>query len=385
MSAAAANLPLVALAAGGTGGHVFPAQALAEALARRGHPLAFVTDRRGRAIEAAGAEIALHRISAEAVFGTGMLGRVRGLISMVRGMFEASRLLGAMKPGVVVGFGGYASVPTLWAAARRGIATVIHEQNAVLGRANRLLAPRARGIALSFEDTRHLRPADAPRAVVTGNPVRPAIAAAATGYPAPAADGRFRLFVFGGSQGARVFSEVVPAALARLSAERRDRLALTQQCRPEDLDRARLAFEAAGVAATLQPFFNDMPKRLADAHLVLSRSGASTVAELGAAGRPALLVPYPHAIDDHQTANARAVERAGGGWVIGQDTFDPATLADRLARLMDDPAALAKAAAAARAAARIDAAERLADLVARLAPTDGRPRSPHTDTPREAA
>jgi UDP-N-acetylglucosamine--N-acetylmuramyl-(pentapeptide) pyrophosphoryl-undecaprenol N-acetylglucosamine transferase len=260
------------------------------------------------------------------------------------------------------------------AAAQLGLPTVIHEQNAVLGRANRLLAPWVRVIATGFPETAALRPADRARAMHTGNPVRPAIAAVAdTDYRPPGPERPIDLLVFGGSQGARVFSELVPPALAALPAELRRRLRLSQQARPEDLDGVVAQYAALGLDATVKPFFDDMPERLRGAHLVICRAGASTVAELAAVGRPALLVPYPHAMDDHQTANAAQFARAGGGWSVPQDELSAESLAGRLAALFDNPDMLGEAAASARRFACDDAAERLAELAQELAPVRGRP------------
>jgi len=276
--------------------------------------------------------------------------------------------LARLEPGVVVGFGGYPALPTVFAAARAGIATAIHEQNAVLGRANRLLAARVSAIATAFPEVEGM-PTRA-RAVLVGNPVRAAVAAAPA-YVAPGAPETVRILVVGGSQGARIFTDVAPAALASLPEGARARLAVAHQARPEDRMRARQAYAAAGIAAEVENFFADLPVRLAAAHLVVCRAGASTCAELTAAGRPALLVPYPHATDDHQTANARALAAAGAGWLLPQPEFTAAELSERVARWLEDPAPLAAAAAAARALGRRDAAERLADFVARLAPENG--------------
>jgi UDP-N-acetylglucosamine--N-acetylmuramyl-(pentapeptide) pyrophosphoryl-undecaprenol N-acetylglucosamine transferase len=267
---------------------------------------------------------------------------------------------------------------------------LLHEQNAVLGRANRLLARWARGLALSFADVERLRPEDRAKARLTGNPVRAEIASIGERPYADAGGGRFGLLVTGGSLGARVFSELVPAAVALLPEALRQRLTITQQCRAEDLDAARAAYRASGVKPELAPFFSDMSARLAAASLVICRSGASTTAELLAAGRPALLVPYPHAADDHQTANAQALDAAGAGWIMPQASLTPTSLAARLESLIATPATLARAAQCARAAARPDAAERLADLVeeqlagARTAPV--RPQAtPGNPVMREAA
>jgi UDP-N-acetylglucosamine--N-acetylmuramyl-(pentapeptide) pyrophosphoryl-undecaprenol N-acetylglucosamine transferase len=274
-----------------------------------------------------------------------------------------------LAPDVVVGFGGYTSVPTMLAATRLSVPTIIHEQNAVLGRANRLLAPRVAKIATGFAETAGLRPADRSRAVHIGNPVRPAILAVAEiGYVPPAPGQPIELLILGGSQGARIFADVVPPAFAALPSELRSALRISQQARPEDRDRVTADLQAHGITAEVEAFFNDVPARLARAHLVICRSGASTVAELAATGRPALLVPYPHATDDHQAANARAFADAGAGWAIPQSTLTPAVLSERLAELLRDSARLGQAAAQARRFGRDDAAERLAALAYSLAP-----------------
>jgi UDP-N-acetylglucosamine--N-acetylmuramyl-(pentapeptide) pyrophosphoryl-undecaprenol N-acetylglucosamine transferase len=278
---------------------------------------------------------------------------------------------------VVVGFGGYPSMPTVYAAAKAGIATVIHEQNAILGRANRMLAPRARAIATSFPIVELLGRTDEQRQVLTGNPVRPGIIAVREhGYTPPGSSEPFNLLITGGSQGARVFSRVVPAAVAGLPPAAQARLRIVQQARPEDIDKLRAAYQEAGVQADLATFFSDMPERLARAHLVIARAGASTIAELTAAGRPAILVPYPFATDDHQTANAFALATLGGAWTIADEEFTPATLTTHLASLLADPAPLARTAHEAMVNGKPDAAERLADVVKRFAGANGNSNKP---------
>lgn len=351
----------IVLATGGTGGHVFPAEALAGELARRGHALALVTDARGRRWKGALAQHPIHYIRAASPSG-GLVGRLSGALRLGLGFFDARRVLRRLHPAAVVGFGGYASVPTVMAASTGGVPTVIHEQNAVLGRANRMLVGRARRIATSFPRVRFLN--DGERAVLTGNPVRDDIRAlGANAYAAPQADGEFRLLVTGGSQGTRAFADVIPAAVETLPAELRSRLRIEQQCRSEDLERVRAAYARMGVAADTADFFADIPARLAGAHLVVARAGASTVAELTASGRPSILVPYPHATDDHQTANARALDEVGASILLPTAQFTPAELARHLKALMADPQRLTGMAAAARSQARLDAAQRLADAV----------------------
>jgi UDP-N-acetylglucosamine--N-acetylmuramyl-(pentapeptide) pyrophosphoryl-undecaprenol N-acetylglucosamine transferase len=360
----------IVLASGGTGGHMFPAEALAAELLRRGASVALVTDRRGQAFGERQPGVALYRIRAGRI-GAGVVGKVTALAVTALGTIEAARLLRTLVPAAVVGFGGYPSVPTMLAATRMALPSLIHEQNAILGRANRLLAPRVGTIATSFASVGGLRAGAHVRIVETGNPVRGAIVALrGAAYAAPG-DGRVELLVIGGSQGARVLSAVVPAALARLDPALRNRLFVMQQARPEDLAEVQRAHAANGIAAEVAPFFEDVPARLARAQLVIARSGASTVAELTALGRPAILVPYRFAADDHQTANARALAEAGAAWVMPESGFAPEALAVRIATLLAAPHSLAAAAAAAHRLGRPDAAERLADLVMAAAGHNG--------------
>jgi len=363
---------LVVLAAGGTGGHMFPAEALARELGARQCGVALITDRRGAGFSGALADIETHRIRAAQVAGRGLIGRLAGLLQLARGTFEARRLLRRLRPAAAVGFGGYASVPAMLAATFVGVPSVIHEQNAVLGRANRLLAPRVDCIATSFDTVSAIRPRDRGKVVRTGNPVRSDISRLANA-PIPVAepDAKLTILVLGGSQGATVFSRTVPAALALLTEDQRERLEIIQQSRKEDIDATRQAYEHMSVRAELATFFDDVAERLRRAHLVICRAGASTVAEITAAGRAAVLVPYPRAIDDHQTANARAVVDADGGWIMPEVELTPETLAARLQSLLADPAMLVAAATGARRAGIPDAAARLAELVSGIAAAGG--------------
>ena len=359
---------LIVLTAGGTGGHVFPAEALAAELLSRGYELVLITDKRGQAYGGTLGQITTHRISAGGIAGRGIGARVRSVLELGAGFLQARSILSRLKPVAVVGFGGYASVPAMLAASTLKIPSALHEQNAVLGRANRLLAAKASRVATCYGDVKNLAPALKKKVAQTGMPVRPAIVASKdAAYPEIGETGPLRLLVLGGSQGARILSEVVPAALARLPDSLRHRIEISQQCRPEDLEAVRAAYEGTGIKADLQSFFQDVPDRLAAAHLVIARSGASTVGELTVLGRPSILVPYPHAIDDHQTANAHAVDEAGGGWLIPQPAFTPDSLAARLESLFSLPGSLTRAAACAKATGVPDAAKRLADLVASLA------------------
>lgn len=355
---------LIVLAAGGTGGHVFPAEALARELMRRGHRLALVTDRRGDAYGGALGEIDTHRIRAGGIAGKGPLAKVKSVAELGLGTLQARSLLKELKPGAVVGFGGYASIPTMVAAGFAGIPTVLHEQNAILGRANRLLADRARAIAVSFPESRGIPARAEGKVAHTGMPVRTKILDVRdVPYPSFTDARPFNILVLGGSQGARVLSEVIPDAMGKLSEKLRERLNITQQCRPEDLENVRGAYRRLKIDAELARFFDDVPERLAAAHLVIARSGASTVAELLAVGRPALLVPYRHAIDDHQSLNAHAVDEVGAGWLIPEPDFTAESLASRLESMFGMPMIMEKAAEAARKAGRPDATERLASLV----------------------
>ncbi|MGJ3258341.1 MAG: undecaprenyldiphospho-muramoylpentapeptide beta-N-acetylglucosaminyltransferase [Rhodospirillales bacterium] len=359
-----ADSRLIVLAAGGTGGHVFPAEALARELMARGHRLALVTDRRGDAYGGALGEIETHRIRAGGIAGKGPLAKVRSVAELGLGTLQARSLLKDIKPSAVVGFGGYASIPTMMAAGFAGIPTVLHEQNAILGRANRLLADRAKAIAVSFPESRGIPTRAESKVTHTGMPVRTSILDVRdTPYPSFTDDRPFNILVLGGSQGARVLSEVIPEAMGRLSDKLRGRLNITQQCRPEDLENVRGAYKRLKIDAELASFFDDVPERLTAAHLVISRSGASTVAELLAAGRPALLVPYRYAIDDHQSLNAHAVDEVGAGWLIPEPDFTAESLASRLESMFGMPMLLEKAAEAALKAGRPDATERLASLV----------------------
>jgi UDP-N-acetylglucosamine--N-acetylmuramyl-(pentapeptide) pyrophosphoryl-undecaprenol N-acetylglucosamine transferase len=353
--------PLVVLAAGGTGGHMFPAEALAGALIARGVRVTLLTDQRGQAFSESLPSVEVHRIRASRL-PRYALDRLRAVIEMGLGGLEARRLLRSLSPSVVVGFGGYPSIPTVFAASLARIPIVLHEQNALLGRANRRLASRAQAIATAFVTVKYM-PATA-RTVLTGNPVRPAVLAVrGTPYAEPAADGPLSILVTGGSQGARIFSEVLPAAMALLSPELKARVKIVQQCRPEDLDTVTMDYRASGIDAELSTFFSDVPARLSACHLAITRAGASTVAELGVAGRPAILVPYPFATDDHQTSNAEAFAQSGGAWVVSQRILTPKLLADRITGLAAHPDTLARAAEAARQEGRPEAAESFADLV----------------------
>jgi UDP-N-acetylglucosamine--N-acetylmuramyl-(pentapeptide) pyrophosphoryl-undecaprenol N-acetylglucosamine transferase len=356
--------PLIVLAAGGTGGHVFPAEALASELISRGLRLVLITDRRGVNLEGRLADLETHRVWAGGIAGKGFFARVASTIEIIIGTLQAWFLLKKLKPAVVVGFGGYASVPTMLAAAYSGVKTAIHEQNAVLGRANRLLAKRVVKIATSFERVVAIPDTLKSNIVVTGMPVRPSVVKMREkSYPNLTDDKNINLLVFGGSQGAHIFSNVIPGALKKINSKIRRRIRVTQQSRPEDINNVRAAYNALRIEADISSFFDDVPQKIAEAHLVISRSGASSIAELTTIGRPAILVPYVHAVDDHQSCNAYAVDEIGGGWLIPEDAFTHGMLAARLEALLSMPQILENAGLAARAVGKPDAASRLADMV----------------------
>lgn len=362
---------LIALAAGGTAGHVYPAVALARVLEARGHNLTLITDKRGGDIKGLDT-IDVHRVSAGGLAGKSLIKRAAGVAELGMGVFQARALLKRLRPDAVVGFGGYASVPTMVAATIVGTPSAIHEQNAILGRANRLLSSRVDKIALSFEKSRSLPEGVGAKTVYTGMPVRPEIADIGMTAATWKGNGPLTILVTGGSQGANILSEVVPASIEALDSDQRARLRVIQQCRAEDLDSVRAKYRALSVEAELATFFSDMPERVKVADLMICRSGASSVAEALAAGKPTILVPYPHAIDDHQAANAHAVAEVGAGWLMDQSIFTPDRLAERLGSLLQNPRLIETAAHAARRVGRADAASRLADMVEGLINGDRR-------------
>ena len=354
------------LAAGGTGGHMVPAHALAAELRKRGHGVLLVTDDRGARFPALFQGIPVHILPAGRLTKSPM-GLVRGMRSLLAGRREARMLYKQGRPDAVVGFGGYPAVPALLAASGMNIPTVLHEQNAVLGRANRFLASDARAIATAYSEVERIKARLRSKVVLVGNPVREEIAKLGE-IPFPQFDdyAPFKILVTGGSQGASILSKVVPEGLGLLSSSLRLRLQVMQQCRPDDIDGVRTRYAELGIPAELMTYIEDMPAKLAEAHLVIARSGASTVAELTAAGRPAILIPYPEATDDHQTANAHDIARAGGARVIQQPLFTPRALAKQIEVMAADPQSLINAAARALSVGKPHAASNLADLVERI-------------------
>ncbi len=356
----------VLIAAGGTGGHLFPAEALAHELGARGLTVHLATDHRVAAYGGDFPAEAVHIISSATFGDRSVLGLARSAVRLGLGQAQSFALVRRVRPAVAIGFGGYPTLPPLLAASLLRVPTIIHEANAVMGRANRFLAGRVTAIATSFAAT-GLMGTGKDKAVFTGNPVRPRVIAAVKPYEKPDLAGDFRLVVFGGSQGARVFSQLVPPALAELPADLRGRLRLVQQGRPEDAERLQMSLAALGIRSEIAPFFSDLPARIAEAHLVVCRSGASSVSELAVIGRPSILVPLPHALDNDQKTNALALERAGGAMMAEQAGLTPTRLASLIAAFMTEPDRLSAMADAARGEGRPDAVKRLADLVERIA------------------
>jgi UDP-N-acetylglucosamine--N-acetylmuramyl-(pentapeptide) pyrophosphoryl-undecaprenol N-acetylglucosamine transferase len=360
--------PLILLAAGGTGGHLFPAEALGVELMRRGYRVRLVTDSRALRYSGLFSKDTIDVVPSATVRSRTPWSLAYTGLMLGYGLVAALHLVRKLKPAAVVGFGGYPTVPPLIAAKLLGVPGIVHDANAVLGRANRFLSSRVSAIATSLPGVLDRDPALAPKTTTVGTPMRPAIlAAAAVKYVAPEPNGALRLLVVGGSQGARVMADIVPGAIERLDPSLWGRLVLTQQVREEDMARVRAVYDRLKLSAELAPFFSDLPARLASSHLVVSRSGAGTVAELGAIGRPSILVPLPGAIDQDQFANAGVLSQADGAIRILQKDFTPERLATEITAFAAEPARLAAMASAARKVGRLDAAERLADLVAKVA------------------
>ena len=360
-------MSVIVLAAGGSGGHLFPAQALAGELQRRGKTVVVMTDSRFKNYATTFPNVRIETVPSAAFSDRSVLGLLASPFEIAAGLTMSLVKLSRLKPAAVIGFGGYPSVPVMAAAILSRIPTAIVSPDALLGRANRLVMNHVKLIAANFPLVRFL-PKDMSKVVYTGNPMRPeAIALAGAPYDTPQPGGPLKLLVFGGSQGARVFSELVPAAVTLLPEAARARLDIVQQSRPEDLEATKAAYATLGVKAELAPFFGDLPARMAASHLVIARSGAGTVSELAVIGRPAILVPLPHALDDNQTPNADALAAVGGGWRVRQAELTPQKLADMLTDILAAPANLANRAAAARLIAKPDGTRRFADAVEQIA------------------
>lgn len=346
---------------------MFPAEALARDLIGRGFRVALATDIRGKKYEPFADGVPIYTLKSGTIT-SGFFSKIKTILLLGIGYLQARRLVDQLKPAVVVGFGGYPSFPAVYAAQKKSISTIIHEQNAVLGKANAYLAPKSDRIALAWQSVEGMNESDSVRSVVTGNPVRPDIASLYNKpYPAIDRDGVLRIFVIGGSQGASIFGEILPAMVDNLSAVHKARLNIVQQCRDEDIEKVRSAYAAAGVKAELATFFDNVAERLEQCHLVIARSGAGTVSEVTTAGRPAIFVPYPHHKDQQQKRNADAVFDAGGAWVMTQDGFTVEALLARIETFLQNPETLFNAAENARSCGVPDAARKLGNLVTALA------------------
>ncbi|HEY8963110.1 MAG TPA: undecaprenyldiphospho-muramoylpentapeptide beta-N-acetylglucosaminyltransferase [Alphaproteobacteria bacterium] len=349
----------ILLSAGGTGGHMFPAFALAAELKSRGIPVSMVTDARGTKYQNQHPDLKFHVVKADTL-RPGLVAKIKMVAALLIGTGQAFSMLKRMKPQAVVGFGGYPSFPAILAAQALGIPTYLHEQNAVLGKANKFVAGRAKKIALSLPGATSMPLSWQKKVVVTGNPVRAELVTLPS-YQAPDLGGAFNVLVLGGSQGATVFSKLLPEAIGLMPDK--NRLNIVQQCRAADIGMVRTAYDVMNVKAKLETFITDVPDQMAAAHLIIARSGASTVAEVAAAGRPALFVPYPHHKDQQQKANAQVLNVAGGAVLLEEATLTAAGLAKQLEKLMQNPADLTLMAAAAKSCAQGNAASRLADVI----------------------
>ncbi len=358
---------LILLSSGGTGGHMTPARALGHDLMSRGFRVELITDDRGLQYEKMFDGMKTHVVKA-GTLGAGVFGKITGMASLGVGIAQSLSQVAALHPAIVIGFGGYPSFPGVYAAQKLKIPTIIHEQNAIIGKANAMLAPKAERIALSLPNVMGLDDTDKMRAVVTGNPVREEIAALYTRpYPILEQDGALRIFVLGGSQGAKVFNDSLPEALAGLPADHRARLRIIQQCREEDIEETKSLYKKAGIEVTLKPFFDNVAAELERCHLFIGRSGASTVAEVTTAGRPAIFVPYPHHKDQQQKMNADAVADGGGAWVMTEEGFTKEAILARIETFLQNPQILFRAAENARSCAVPDAARKLGNLVTAIA------------------
>ncbi|MEH6403046.1 MAG: undecaprenyldiphospho-muramoylpentapeptide beta-N-acetylglucosaminyltransferase [Sneathiella sp.] len=354
----------VVLASGGTGGHIFPARALAEELLKRDYCVTLLTDNRGAKYDRLFPGASVVSIKSGSPSIGGIIGKAKAGLKIIAGTFEAVGILRKLKPVAVVGFGGYPSMPPAAAAGFLKTPLILHEQNAVLGRVNKLLAGTAKSIATSFQDTETSNPDVAQKMVYTGNPVRDEILRLhGQAYKAPQKGGVISLLVLGGSQGAAVFSDVIPRAIAALPLDLQKRLKITQQCRPEDLENVRAHYAQTAAKTDLATFFKNVPELLANCHLAITRSGASTLAELAVAGRPAILVPYKHAMDNHQLKNAQREVAKGAAELILQDDFTVETFMPILKTLLSQPIKLEKMAQAAADLGEVHAAKNLADMV----------------------
>ena len=368
----------VFLSAGGTGGHLFPAEALAHELIARDWQVHLLTDKRAEKFTEQFPAEKIHIIRSSTFASKNPIAIIRTLNELLKGYGQSRRLMNQFEPQAVVGFGGYPTLPPLFAARRADIPIILQEQNAILGRANRSLVSTAKAIAVGFPQVGASGDL-ANKTVVTGNPLRPPVKRAAKhAYSVAGEDDEFNLLIFGGSQGAHFFSVVLPEALALITVAQRQRLRIVQQARPEDEQALTEAYHRLGIEAEVSPFFDHMPMRIEDSHLVICRAGASSVAELTAIGRPSILVPLPHSLDGDQAANAVDLAGKKGSWIVPQAELSAEKLCTMLLRAMDDPDSLSKMASTAKLAAMPNAAERLAELVEHVA--DGGEVSAYKDS-----
>ncbi len=357
----------IVISAGGTGGHMFPAEALALDLINRGYHVTLITDKRGAQYKDFANGVPVY-VTSSAGLHAGLMSKLKSTFSLGVGYLQAAKLLKKIKPDVVIGFGGYPAFPAVYAATKQKIPTVIHEQNAVLGKANAYLAPKVDRIAIAWPQVEGVDTTDSMRCIVTGNPVRPDIAALyAKPYPTLEQDGILKILVMGGSLGAHVFSKVLPETIKMLPPAQQSRLSIVQQCREEDIEAVRKAYNETNIEFDLKTFFDDVPSQLEQCHLFIGRSGASTVSEVATAGRPAIFVPYPHHADQQQKRNANAVFDVGGAWVMPEEGFTANALLTRIETFLQNPEALFNAAENARSCGKPDAARKLGNLVTALA------------------
>jgi len=351
----------IILASGGTGGHMVPAEALADELTARGHEVSLITDLRGDAYRNIMPNIDRMVLRATSHMRGGLFGKIGAGFSIIKSYFKVRKRYKALKPCLIVGFGGYPSMPAIMAARSKGVPYILHDQNAILGRVNRWTAEDAVAVALTEAETQ--RVPEGVKTVVTGNPVRTAIQnIAGQAYMAPEENGPIHLFILGGSQGAHILSKIVPSAISALPEELKNRLRIVHQARPDDIDTVAAKYKASGIVAEVKSYFDDVASILVKTHLVISRSGASTLAELKATGTPAILIPLAIAADGHQLANAKPLKESGAALIFEEHEFAPGQLTATLNSLLTDRTKMEAMAKAMGEHSELDAAKKLADL-----------------------
>lgn len=356
--------PLIALAAGGTGGHLYPAITLAQELQQRGYDIVILTDRRG--VRFVKDTPYPYHVIQSAPMQKGLWGKIKTASSLATGYLQCQALFLRRKPAAMVGFGGYPSFPPVMAAAHRKIPITLHEQNAIFGRAQRLVQRYAQNICLSFSQTRMLESVASEKITVTGLPLRPAILALANhAYQPPQTGERFNILVTGGSQASALFSQIIPQALITLPPDIQKRIHMIQQCRADDVAMVQQLYADHGISAEVLSYIHDMPVQLARAHLMIGRAGASTVTESTLAGLPTLYVPLAASLDGDQAANAAQIVAQGGAWMMAEKDFSPESLGAMLTNIINEPARLTAMAAILKTLGRANATTRLADIVAK--------------------